>query len=260
MSKNMEKTNQKNLKNKENTGSTSSSIQQEVVDGKKNTQLVAFRADSETLKIITNLEKISKGNRTEVLVRSLQNSHNGILFEDTINKLLPISKKVFSKFKLVQAGFGYKGEELSEEDRFNLKFDEGSIRFNLPEYSCKTKDKSLTCMLHNVIIKLEIQSLRTIKIETISPIIIGPISKLESSFFKRVHEVAVKNQVQVKSQTSKANIALDFRVEQHIHIDDDKWINDYEKVLNNLKKSMEEIKNESCFLKDDKDKEKSQSN
>ncbi len=247
----------KNSKIKSTMAEATTDLQKDAVQEKKRTQLIAFRADSSTLKIITNLEKISKGSRTEVLIRSLQNSQNGILFEDTINKMLPIAKKVFSKFKLVQAGFGYKGEELSEDDRFNLKFDEGSIFFNLPDYSCKTKDKLLICFLDKIITKLEIQSLRTIKIETISPIIFGPISKLEPSFFKRVHEVAVKNHVQVKSQTSKDKLGLDFRVERHIHLDDDKWFNDYEKILSNLKKSIEEIKNESCFMKEDKDKEKS---
>lgn len=248
--------NKKNIK--EGTGNIKEVVGRGLEDEKRGTQLVAFRADTQTLKRIKALEGIKENTRTEVIIRSIQNSYNGILFQDAIDKLVPLIKKIFKNIKLTYAGFGSKKDLEPMEDpfEFDLTFSEGSIYFDLPDHEFKTKNRALTCFLNLLIVKLDILDLKNIKIKTIKPIVIGPVGKFDPLFFKKLHEIATKNKLEVRSHTRKEGLGLEFRIDWEVSLEGKDWIKNYEKKLVLLKTSIESIEKEGCFIKEGKEEKK----
>ncbi len=239
---------------KENPQNTIDAVVKIDEAGKRESQLIAFRADFESSKRIEVLEKIMSKGKTDILKEAIKVSFDGLLMSDTIARMSPKVKKKFTNARIIHAGLGSRKED-DEESPFNFSPDAGIIVFELPEYKkCKCDDKNVKSNLEVLIFELKVEGLKTIKLEITKPLILADINKIDAQLLKDLQITALKHSLELKSsKIGKEMMHFQFKLERNLNVHE-KWMEPFEKDMQTLHDSMEDIKKLTCFKKEESTK------
>jgi hypothetical protein len=217
-------------------------------NGKKESQLVAFRADFESAKRIEALVKLMNKPKTEIIKEAIRNSFDGLLIKDTLKRIFPVIKKEFQNAKIIHGGFGsHKEREDESEVPINLSIDEGTIFIELPNIKKKSKDKHIMCGLDILVLELKVEGLKTIRMKIHKPIVAVDINKVEATLFKDLQLIALNNNLELRSsRIDKNNMEFEFRLERVLDLHKE-WINRFEKDMKIVHESLKQVENLKYF-------------
>lgn len=245
-----------NKKNSENVKAIET-IANISTEGKKESQLIAFRADFDSSKRIEALEKLLNKPKTDIIKEAIRCSFDGLLIKDTFERLFPIIQKIFEEVKVLHGGFGSHKEEVDDSLPIDLEVDEGSLFIELSKIKSKYKDEEITESLHLLILELKVEGLKTIKLDIRKPVMIVDVSKIDAESLKELQLIALNNNLELKSSKLVENeMKFELRIERRIDLHEN-WMDNFEKDMGAVNKALKQLMKLSCFS--DKKKKKSQS-
>lgn len=223
------------------------------MDGKKAGQLIAFRADFESLKRVESLENLTGKNKTDLIKEAIKDAFNGLLLKETLEILLKQIKKEFKGAKVKHSGgFDFLRDLEKEDSSIDFSYNTGVVIISLPEFKVKCKNKDLKSSLRILILELKVEGLKTIKLELIKPIIFGNLNKVKASLLKEIQKVAFKNKLELKSAPSsirKDHINFEFRLERGLFLHNKKWVDYLKEDFKLLHNALNQLKKLDCFKK-----------
>lgn len=210
--------------------------------------LVALRPTEDTSKKIDILRKFYN-TRSEAIKKAIDVSYNGLLMKGTIERIVPIIKKIFGEnCKVSRSGFGGDYSEDREERFLDFSYNSCIIIFDLPMYKIEVTNKNIIPLLNFLAIELKVEGLDIIKADIKKPIIISKMKDIDSEFLKLLHGLAAKNKINIHSITSrkKEEVEVGLYLDRYI-TPEERWPSKFTKDLVGIKNVMDEIKGHRIF-------------
>lgn len=203
-------------------------------------QLIAFRADAETNRMLRLLEDKDKS-KTEIILRAIKTSYNILLFENVIEEVKPLIKNIFSGAKILECHpFGYSTSKELDEEKVKLRYDETHVFFELPEFK-KIQKKNIFSEA-DLMMKMSIKAMDLVELEFIKPIIFENIDRIDSSVLRKIYEVGAKKNLKIESDTiDKKRVRICLVLTGMIRCSGKKWSPLLEKDLKKMREALSEL-------------------
>ncbi len=213
---------------------------------KKSSQLIAFRADTETNEMIRILEGMKGESKTDILLQAVKTSFNAIVVKKLLEDLEVSITKIFEGAEYAGCfPFDYLMESKGEE-KLKASYNKVTAFFELPEFKKTTKGNVIFSFESALEVEITVKTMHFVELEFSKILLFESIDKIESDVFKKIYEVAAKKGLSVESKSfdkksTRINVVLKnlFEISE---ISEKKWPKRIENDLMRMKDALLDFK------------------
>jgi len=219
---------------------------------KTSTKPISFRVDSEVYRKIATLEKLRSEHKSSIIKEAIDVTFNRMMFNHINKELFEINKEIFPGI-VIQNHFQMSESDNDEDEERNPfiqnenEFSRGTFskcvvnyKLNYPLF--ESKNKGYTCSFNKLEIDLTTESSKNIKIRvSLRKVVDGAIDKIDPTLLIKIPQSFEKDLFQIETDTTKKTISQDIFFERRAPYLCSKWLPNYKKEMELLKKTIENI-------------------